>query len=287
MNRRNFVKSLIFLGSTGLTCTLLSRLITGCSTHNGPRPTTAGRNQYFKGPGHQRQTFLMNIREGYSPGVDWTIPEGTPVVACAKGKVIRVRHIPVRAGGELLQIQHASNVLAPLSMVLDSIYRTDYAHLNKVSVTVGQEVNRGQIIGFAGDSYTSNVFKLMLLETDFRVNPDNYGMNHSFMNYWDEKTDLDFQPDVIKERYITQRWVVKNLLNSYKSLEKDEIPYYYHTDRVYGPTLWSEFEKFKYLEDKFKSDPNMFEITSEKFVFYKNEFYQNQPIILTLPFKKP
>ena len=87
----------------------------------------------------------MNILEGYSPGVDWKIPEGTPILACAKGKVIRIRHISIRAGGEIVHLQHASNVSAPFSAVLDSVYRTDYAHLNEVSVSVGQELNRGAL----------------------------------------------------------------------------------------------------------------------------------------------
>ena len=75
MNRRNFVKSLFFFGSAGLLSTFFGPIIIGCATGHGPKPPTAGRNHYFEGPGRQRETFLMNIREGYSPGVDWKIPE--------------------------------------------------------------------------------------------------------------------------------------------------------------------------------------------------------------------
>jgi hypothetical protein len=50
---------------------------------------------------------------------------------------------------------------------------------------------------------------------------------------------------------------------------------------------WSNIEKFRYIEYLYQKKPETFpSLTKEQFEEMRKEFYSNQPIILTLPFKK-
>lgn len=71
-------------------------------------------------------------------GVDISVPQNTPLVASANGVV-------VRAGwdgglGNAIKIDHGYG------------YGTQYGHLAKVQVRVGQRVKRGQVIGLVGST---------------------------------------------------------------------------------------------------------------------------------------
>lgn len=71
-------------------------------------------------------------------GMDFSAPIGTPVYATGNGKVIFAGW---KSGyGNLIEIDHGYN------------YITRYAHLNKISVTVGQKVERGEEIGEVGNT---------------------------------------------------------------------------------------------------------------------------------------
>ena len=161
--------------------------------------------------------------------------------------------------------------------------------MNEILVKDYEEIERGQILGYAGGAQTSGVLKYTALERDRLVNPNNYGKNHSLIDYWDGLSNLDFPEDEIEEKYINQKWVVRNLISAYLGPEKDQVELYHHPyiETIYGPPLWSEYEKFRYLENKFLKDPALFEIDDDKFRSFKEEFYNNQPIILTFPMEKP
>ena len=50
---------------------------------------------------------------------------------------------------------------------------------------------------------------------------------------------------------------------------------------------WSSFEYFKYLSTLYEVKPDLFpELSNEKFQSLKKEYFDNQPIVLTLPFRK-
>ena len=208
MNRRNFVKFLISSGSIGLLSTSLVRFLTGCVIGSGPKPPTAGFNSNFKGPGYEKDTFYQSIWQGYTPGITFNLPPGTPIVASAKGSVRKISKKVARAGGEGLHISHA-RVEARLTGVRDSVYKTAYLHMNETLVKDYDEIERGQIIGYAGSKETYSVLKYTATERDRHVNPYNYGQNYSLMDYWDGHTNLDFSEDEIRERFINQKWVVK------------------------------------------------------------------------------
>jgi hypothetical protein len=79
--------------------------------------------------------------KGTHTGDDYPCPVGTPVVAALDGTVFNDN--PGQAYGKTVQIDHGNG------------YQTLYGHLSEVSVSVGQTVKRGQIIGKSGD--TGNV----------------------------------------------------------------------------------------------------------------------------------
>lgn len=75
-------------------------------------------------------------------GMDFTAPVGTPVHSTGDGKVVEVNGSRnSRAGfGLVVKIDHGFG------------YETVYAHLNSFNVRQGQEVKRGDVIGYVGNS---------------------------------------------------------------------------------------------------------------------------------------
>ncbi len=75
-------------------------------------------------------------------GMDFTAPVGTPVYSTGDGKVIEVSGSKrSRSGfGLAVTIDHGYG------------YETIYAHLNGFNVKVGQEVKRGDLIGYVGNT---------------------------------------------------------------------------------------------------------------------------------------
>lgn len=75
-------------------------------------------------------------------GMDFTAPVGTPVYSTGDGKVIETSGTNrSRAGfGLLVKIDHGYG------------YETLYSHLNSFAIKAGQEVKRGDIIGYVGNS---------------------------------------------------------------------------------------------------------------------------------------
>lgn len=77
---------------------------------------------------------------GYN-GIDLAAPIGTPVMAAADGTVIIARTSGYNGGyGLYVAIRH------------DNGTQTVYGHMSKVSVTVGERVEQGQVIGAVGNT---------------------------------------------------------------------------------------------------------------------------------------
>ena len=74
---------------------------------------------------------------GLHEGIDYDVPEGTPIIASAPGVVIEAGELG--ATGKRVLIQHTNN------------FRTNYGHLGSIQVANNQEVSRGQTIGFNGN----------------------------------------------------------------------------------------------------------------------------------------
>lgn len=77
-------------------------------------------------------------KEQFHPGVDIAGAEGTPIIAPAKGTVAFVGKDG--ALGMSVRIRH------------DSVFESTYGHLQKASVKKGQRVDRGEVIGYMGNS---------------------------------------------------------------------------------------------------------------------------------------
>jgi len=77
-------------------------------------------------------------KEQFHPGVDIAGAEKTPIMTPAKGTVAFVgKDGPL---GMTVRIKH------------DSVYETTYGHLHSASVKKGQHVDRGEVIGYMGNS---------------------------------------------------------------------------------------------------------------------------------------
>ncbi|MBL6958017.1 MAG: M23 family metallopeptidase [Rhodospirillales bacterium] len=91
-----------------------------------------------------RYTYLGRLREmqrhGYiHTGTDWAMPQGTPVVAIADGRVFRRIEDRGRALGNHIVLKHAN------------VY-SEYGHLSSLAVDQGEDVKMGQVIGAVGAS---------------------------------------------------------------------------------------------------------------------------------------
>ena len=114
-----------------------------------------------------RESPFTGKREFHS-GIDMAGRKGTPVVATANGTVYRVFNDP--ALGKGLSIDHGNGI------------RTIYGHLERVLVSEGEAVRRGQEIGHMGSSgrrSTGPHLHYALKVDDQYVNPRNYLLDRS------------------------------------------------------------------------------------------------------------
>jgi murein DD-endopeptidase MepM/ murein hydrolase activator NlpD len=97
------------------------------------------------------------------PGIDFSAPKGTPIYATGSGKVIKVRS-SFTGYGKQVEIDHGFG------------YVTKYAHMSDFNIKVGQTVERGQCIGYVGNSGTSTAPHLHyeIIKDGEKVNPIHY-----------------------------------------------------------------------------------------------------------------
>jgi murein DD-endopeptidase MepM/ murein hydrolase activator NlpD len=72
-------------------------------------------------------------------GVDFSLPRGTPVYATGDG-VVKFTRTSIAGYGKQIEIDHGYG------------YVTKYAHLDDFAVRTGEEVKRGQLIGYSGNT---------------------------------------------------------------------------------------------------------------------------------------
>ncbi len=97
------------------------------------------------------------------PGIDFSAPQGTPVYATGGGKVSVVKTNFAGYGNQII-IDHGYG------------YQTRYAHLQDFNIKQGQKVERGQCIGYVGNTGTSTAPHLHyeIFKEGERVNPVHY-----------------------------------------------------------------------------------------------------------------
>lgn len=111
---------------------------------------------------------IINIYREHK-GLDFAAPLGTPVFATGDGHVLRAyRSISY---GNVVFINH------------DYGYQTRYAHMSSYIVEDGQEIKRGQVIGYVGDTGLSRAPHLHyeVLYHNEQINPINF-FQHDLSN---------------------------------------------------------------------------------------------------------
>lgn len=96
-------------------------------------------------------------------GMDFSAPTGTPIYATGNGRVIRADNTASGYGNHIV-LDHGFG------------YETLYAHLHGYNVRVGQRVERGDIIGFVGNTGRSIAPHLHyeVFKDGERINPINF-----------------------------------------------------------------------------------------------------------------
>ena len=90
----------------------------------------------------RRRIALYGNRIRPHKGTDFAAPVGTPILSTANGTVTDVSY--TRANGRYVKVKH------------NNTYTTQYLHMQKANVKVGQFVEQGDVIGFVGmTGYTS------------------------------------------------------------------------------------------------------------------------------------
>jgi murein DD-endopeptidase MepM/ murein hydrolase activator NlpD len=99
-------------------------------------------------------------------GIDFAANIGTPIYATADGK-IAVVDVKFSGYGKVIEIDHGFG------------YRTRYAHMHGFAVRLGQQVKRGDLIGYVGDTGVSTAPHLHyeVLINGVQVNPVHYFFN--------------------------------------------------------------------------------------------------------------
>lgn len=100
--------------------------------------------QFFGGTEFARQNMSAYGGRAYHPGVDFGAPRGTPIYAPLSGTVRATGNTDLVPGcyswGKWTLIDHANGL------------STLYAHQDVISVTPGQRVSTGEIIGYIGNT---------------------------------------------------------------------------------------------------------------------------------------
>jgi len=230
-------------------------------------------------------TFKDCLAKKWWPGICYKTPK--PMVAVASGTVTDTLKIgdlgsggghpwmalvkeQNQAKGFLVKITHGSN------------YTSYYLHLGPPKVKFGQKMKRGQIIGYPDARWN---MPRLVFKSGEAIDPNNFGIDHCFMTYWDGATDLEIGKNEQNKRVDTQQKLLYKIAEMVEGPQKFTLLDKSHKGSFqYG---WSMIEKFRYIEHKYQHEPETFPtLTKELFEKMKKEFYSNQAIILTLPFEK-
>ncbi len=84
-------------------------------------------------------------------GYDWAMPEGTPILAAASGKVILARSEP-NTYCPLLDQDRQGLTVKLRHRVGELWFETLYAHLSHLSIIEGDWIQAGDLIGYSGNS---------------------------------------------------------------------------------------------------------------------------------------
>ncbi len=113
----------------------------------------------------QRIHPVYKVKKMHS-GIDFAAEIGTPIYATADGKVVAV-DVKFSGYGKLVEIDHGFG------------YRSRYAHMHEFAVRVGQNIKRGDLVGYVGNTGLSTAPHLHyeVLINGNQVDPVHYFFN--------------------------------------------------------------------------------------------------------------
>jgi len=131
--------------------------------------------KYGVNPDYYKQVSRGTITRGHE-GVDWATPTGTPILAPFNGIIVR-DNITDKIYGKLIVLWDPLQKCAVW-----------FCHLDREVVNYGQEVKRGDILGYTGNTgnSTNSHLHLNFCETDaqgYRINQNNGSLG--FLNVLD------------------------------------------------------------------------------------------------------
>jgi len=108
---------------------------------------------------------IYKVKKMHS-GIDFAAPIGTPIYATADGKIEEV-NVRFSGYGKMVVIDHGFG------------YKTRYAHMHEFAVRKGQNIKRGELIGYVGDTGLSTAPHLHyeVLMNGVLINPVHYFFN--------------------------------------------------------------------------------------------------------------
>lgn len=125
---------------------------------------------------------IYKIRK-FHYGIDFTAPTGTDVYVTGDGVVERVEKTNRDGYGNNIIIDHGYG------------FKTLYAHLDGFKVSAGQKVERGDVIGFVGNTGLSTAPHLHyeVIRNNDKVNPVNYFFNDLTADEYSRMIDLSMR----------------------------------------------------------------------------------------------
>jgi len=118
----------------------------------------------------------------FHPGMDFASPQGTEIYATGDGTIERA-DATAQGYGNHIVIDHGYG------------YKTLYGHMSKMSVKAGQQVKRGQLIGYVGSTGLSTAphVHYEVRKNDEIVNPVNYYYNDLSPEQYQKLINLSLQ----------------------------------------------------------------------------------------------
>ena len=186
-------------------------------------------------------------------GVDFGIPNGTPVLAAAKGTIDKVS-FEDGGYGNYVKIKHMDGA---------TVYYTYYAHLMQASVAAGQNVEAGAVIGYSNNTGASTGphlhFGLRKSDTSDAykgyMNPMPYLTGQAAVGV--DMPGAVALPDMKFEVIITELNVRSGPGINFSIVDKIKKGKVVTTKRLYSEGAWIEIEPGKWCAVTFSGIQNM------------------------------
>ncbi len=293
LSRRELLKMITILGIGALvptfpSCSLfshvkgdLSKVAVGFNPYNGFNPNLKFRHDQY-------QTWRHNMIEHKVAwaGTQYHLSTREKIVASADGIVQEAVTFQSYHGLEdSVTIKHGDSI------------RTRYFHMSPHSFEkfqgkfdYFQKVKRGDVIGLGSEHFKTAMYRWGIIG-----DMDHYGPKMGYMNYWDGEIDLDSEPEEVKQKNRTQIDLIFKLINKYAGLGSEQLQEVHSYNKIpktlchkkskYHCEPWEHAMVFKLVKHIYDNQPETFKGTKKENDGLIAKIYDNQPVILTLPFQ--